>query len=77
MQRLIKITRQDGCEDIVKIRRTEEEIYNYYREENFYDRSNQVVKIDFLESPLLSKFGGQFFGLKYLFVDYDNSGILR
>lgn len=75
MQRLIKAIRQNGEEEIIKIRRNEEEICNYYREENFYDRSNQVTKIDFLESPLLEKFGGPYFMLQYLFVDYD--GVLQ
>lgn len=73
MQHLIKVFLQDGDEITTRINGTEDNVYNHYRQNNLLNQSNQVKKIEFLESPLLEECSS----LKYLFIDYDGSGILQ
>jgi hypothetical protein len=79
MTHLIKINYTDGNEVITRINGTEKEIYTHYRENNFFNwcsniESTQAKRIEFIESPLKDN---RCKSLVYLFIDYDNNGLLQ
>lgn len=79
MTHLIKINYTDGNEITTRINGSENEIYTHYRENNFFNwcsnsEATQVKRIEFIESSLKDN---RCSSLVYLFIDYENNGLLQ
>lgn len=77
MIHLIEVTKKNRDIIVTRINGEFDEIINYYKGNNdicwrFGDEENQIAKINFLDSPLLKNTSK----LVYLFVDYNNTGLL-
>lgn len=83
MKHVIELTLSDNNTVQTAINGTEQEIYNYYQEgnrmawaySNKEEQVPQVKRIKFVESKLLKTCSSV--GIVYLFVDYDENGLLQ
>lgn len=77
MKHIIELTYTDNSQEITGITGTDQEIYTFYRENNFFawcsENKRQIKRIEFVMSALLDNKSE----LIYLFIDYDNNGLLQ
>lgn len=75
MNHLIKVSFTDGNEIVTRINGTADDVIDHYKRNNMFalnSGSPQATRIEFVESPILEAVTA----FIYLFIDYDNSGLL-